>query len=173
MVIQVAAARLACASSIVSSANSTPAFRPECVSSFLNGSYASPDAQGARPRTTERKPPKREKTGPIRASASGERVRVGDGPEGRNPLETGRKDRSPQLVGHGLRLQRETVAASKMVEAAGIEPASGCPSSGPSTWVVVPCGSQLRAARRLAASQPSHRWCLVRRAGDRLDGPAR
>jgi hypothetical protein len=38
---------------------------------------------------------------------------------------TGRNERSPRAVAYGLRLQREPVAAKKMVEAAGIEPASG------------------------------------------------
>jgi len=74
------------------------------------------------------------------------------------PVDTGENGRSLRRVSRGLRYKRETVAAEKMVEAAGIEPASGCPSSGPSTWVVVLFGSQPLAARRRAASQPSLYW---------------
>ena len=76
----------------------------------------------------------------------------------RKPVETGLYRRSPAACADGLHWGRDTVCESKMVEAAGIEPASGCPSSGPSTWIVVLFRSRSLAARQPAASEPSHRW---------------
>ena len=43
----------------------------------------------------------------------------------------------------------------KMVEAAGIEPASGCRVLGPSTWVVVLSGSRFPRARQRAPWEPN------------------
>ena len=62
------------------------------------------------------------------------------------------------MVASGLHYYRDGVSRRKMVEAAGIEPASGCQLSGPSTWVVVLFSRRLLAARQPAASQPTLYW---------------
>ena len=62
------------------------------------------------------------------------------------------------MVASGLRFNRDGVSRRKMVEAAGIEPASGCQSSGPSTWVVVLFSSRRLTARQPAAPSPNPYW---------------